>query len=64
MPQIVDDFGNLVQEATEAGFEVVQEYRPAGNRYSFRMDELLAFLARGLAHQLATIEHRLSQAGL
>ncbi len=64
MPQVVDDLGNLVQEAMEAGFEVVQEYRPAGNRYSFRMDELLAFIARGLAHQLATIEHRLSQAGL
>ncbi len=64
LPQVVDDFGNLLQEAMEAGFEVVQEYRPAGNRYSFRMDELLAFIARGLAHQVAAIERRLNQAGL
>ncbi len=64
LPQVVDDFGNLVQEAREAGFEVVQEYRPAGDRYSFRMDELLAFIARGLAHRLDAVEQRLAAAGL
>jgi len=64
LPQVVDDFGNLVQEAREAGFEVVQEYRPAGDRYSFRMDELLAFIARGLAHRLDVVEQRLAAAGL
>lgn len=72
LPQVVDDFGNLLQEAMEAGFEVVQEYRPAGNRYSFRMDELLAFIAAGeraarvatqeaFRLQLADIEQRLSE---
>lgn len=44
--------------------KIVQEYRPAGDRYSFRMDELLAFIARGLAHRLDTVEQRLAAAGL
>jgi len=43
---------------------VSQEYRPAGDRYSFRMDELLAFIARGFAHRLTSIEQRLAAAGL
>ncbi|WP_313319529.1 tail fiber domain-containing protein [Stenotrophomonas sp.] len=60
LPQVVDDFGNVVQEALEAGFEIVQEHRPAGDRYSFRMDELLAFIARGLAHRLDAMEQRLA----
>jgi len=63
-PQVVDDFGNLVREAVDAGFEVVQAHRPAGDRYSFRMDELLAFIARGLAHRLDGVEQRLTAAGL
>ncbi|WP_313250737.1 tail fiber domain-containing protein [Stenotrophomonas sp.] len=63
-PQVVDDFGNLVREAVDAGFEIVQQHRPAGDRYSFRMDELLAFIARGLAHRLDTVEQRLRDAGL
>ncbi len=62
-PQVVDDFGNLVQEAADAGFEIVQEHRPAGDRYSFRMDELLAFIARGMAHRLDAMEQRLAAAG-
>ncbi|WP_313642312.1 tail fiber domain-containing protein [Stenotrophomonas sp.] len=64
LPQVVDDFGDVVQEARESGFEIVQEHRPAGDRYSFRMDELLAFIARGLAHRLDTVEQRLAAAGL
>lgn len=44
--------------------EIVQECRPAGDRYSFRMDELLAFIARGMAHRLDAIEERLGLAGL
>ncbi len=63
-PEVVDDFGVVVSEAKEAGFEVVQEFRAAGNRYSFRMDELLAFIARGLSHRLSEIERRLDSAGL
>lgn len=63
-PQVVDAFGNLVQEARDAGSEVVQEHRPAGDRYSFRMDELLAFIARGITYRLKSIEDRLDNAGL
>lgn len=62
--QVVDDFGNLVREAVDAGFEVVQEFRAAGDRYSFRMDELLAFIAKGLSHRLDSVEQRLAAAGL
>lgn len=64
LPQVVDDFGNIAQEARDAGFEIVQAYRPAGDRYSFRMDELLAFTARGIAHRLDAMEQRLAAAGL
>lgn len=63
-PDVVDDFGVVVSEAQEAGFEVVQEFRAAGNRYSFRMDELLAFIARGISHRLSEVERRLDSAGL
>lgn len=59
-PQVVDDFGNLVQEAQGAGFEIVQEHRPAGDRYSFRMDELLAFIAAGQQARISAIEGRLA----
>lgn len=53
LPEVLGDEG-----------EVVQEHRPAGDRYSFRMDELLAFIARGLAHRLDAVERRLAAAGL
>jgi hypothetical protein len=46
IPAEVDDDGNVVREATR---ELVQEYRPAGDRYSFRDTELDHFLARGAA---------------
>lgn len=66
LPQVVDDFGNIVQEQREAGFEILRAHRPAGDRYSFRMDELLAFVLAGeraarLA-ALANIEARLAAA--
>lgn len=60
LPQVVDDFGNLVQEAREAGYEIVQEHRPAGDRYSFRMDELLAFIASGERAARLRLEERIS----
>lgn len=44
--------------------EIVQLHRPAGDRYSFRMDELLAFIARGMAHRLDAMEQRLTAAGI
>lgn len=63
-PRVVDDFGDLVREQVDAGVEVVQEYRAAGDLYSFRMALLLAFIAAGeraarLA-ALANLEMRLA----
>lgn len=36
--------------------EVAQSYRPAGDRYSFRTDELLLFMARGFDARLSALE--------
>ena len=58
-----DEWGELPEVHGEVG-EVVQERRPAGDRYSFRMDELLAFIARGIEHRLDAVERRLAAAGL
>lgn len=60
-PDVVDDFGVLVREGEPAEEVVVQEYRPAGDRFSFRMDELLAFIARGVSARLSNLEDRLSR---
>lgn len=52
-----DEEGNVTREA---GSEVVQEYRPAGDRYSLRPSGLDAFCRRALVHQndmiLASLE--------
>lgn len=58
-----DEWGELPEVIGEDG-EIVQAHRPAGDRYSFRMDELLAFIARGLTHRLDAVEQRLAAAGL
>lgn len=58
-----DEWGELPEVIGEDG-EIAQAYRPAGDRYSFRMDELLAFIARGISHRLSEIELRLDSAGL
>lgn len=58
-PEIVQDYpaikeirdpenGLLLQEAKPAEHVVVQEYRPAGNRYGVRYDELLALKVAAL----------------
>lgn len=44
IPQVVDDFGTLVQAEKEAWTEIIQEYRAAGNRYGIRYDELAMFI--------------------
>jgi|GEM_PF-1264582 len=58
-----DEWDELPEIRDEEG-EITQEHRAAGDRYSFRMDELLAFIARGLAHRLDAVEQRLAAAGL
>lgn len=58
-----DEWDELPEIRDEEG-EIVQQRRPAGDRYSFRMDELLAFIARGMAHRLDAVEQRLAAAGL
>jgi hypothetical protein len=50
----------LVSEAIEAGSEVIQEYRPAGGEYSFRKDELLAWILRSTISKQQALESRLS----
>jgi hypothetical protein len=48
----MDEDGNVITAAVPA--------RPAGDRYSFRPDELLLFLSRGFEARLAALEAQLS----
>lgn len=50
-----DEHGVLIRPA---GNEVVQEYRAAGNRYSFRREELLWWTVRAQASKLDDLEAR------
>lgn len=52
---VLDSEGNVVTPAIEARNYVVPG-RAAGSRYGFRMDELLAFIARGIDARLAALE--------
>ncbi|MNM73333.1 hypothetical protein D3C81_850560 [compost metagenome] len=69
-----DQWDELPEVLDEDG-DVVQAYRPADDRYSFRMDELLAFIAAGeraariaanaeLHALIVAMEQRLAAAGL
>jgi hypothetical protein len=51
-----DQWGELPEIRDEETGEIVQEYRPAGDRYSLRPDELLFFIARGQEERLRRIE--------
>lgn len=53
-PALVDEDGNVIQEAYT---EVI---RAAGNRYSFRVDELTMFISRGQIARMNAIEARLA----
>lgn len=44
-----------------AGSRVTREARPAGDRYGFRTDELLLFIARGFDARLAALETKLGE---
>jgi len=54
-PEEIDEDGNVTREA---GRGVVQEYRPAGDRYSLRPDQLCLFLARGFDARLKALENK------
>ena len=53
----LDEEGNVIKEA---GSEVVQEYRPAGDRYSFRREELLWWCHRAMVVQYDKLEARVA----
>lgn len=50
---VVDEDGNVVTPAIEAQDAIIQ---PAGERYGFRTDQLLMFIARGFEARLAALE--------
>ncbi len=54
--EVRDEEGNVIQPAIEAGRELVQEYRPAGDRYSLRPSELQFFIARGQEERIRRLE--------
>ena len=55
--------GEVVVPAREAKPEEIQVIREAGNRYSFRMDELSMFISRGLVARMDSIEAKLAALG-
>lgn len=59
--EVRDEEGNVVQPAREAGRELVQEYRPAGDRYSLRPSELQFFIALGQEERIRRLEALLNQ---
>lgn len=69
LPEVVDKDGNVVEPATQRPLlhrmpvmeTVTERYdkvlvRPAGNRYGFRPEELLLFIARGIHARLCALE--------
>ncbi|MEW4985166.1 tail fiber domain-containing protein [Stenotrophomonas geniculata] len=46
---VLDEDGNELEPAVEAGRELIQPAREAGDRYSFRKEELLCFVVSALA---------------
>lgn len=52
-PAVLDDDGNVLQSAVEAQDAIIQ---PAGERYGFRTDQLLLFIARGFEARLSALE--------
>lgn len=57
---VLDDDGNEIEPAVEAGRELVQEAREAGDRYSFRKEELLCFIVRALAQEIDGLSDRVA----
>ncbi len=48
---VLDDDGNVLEPAVEAGRELIQPAREAGDRYSFRKEELLCGMVSALARE-------------
>lgn len=49
---VLDDDGNVLEPAVEAGRELIQPAREAGDRYSFRKEELLCGMVSALAREI------------
>ncbi len=58
---VLDNDGKVVTPAIEAGRELVQEAREAGDRYSFRKEELLCFIVRALAQEIDGLAERVAE---
>lgn len=56
-PNELDDDGNVIREA---GRELLQPARAAGDRYSFRKEELLCFLVAAMARQHDELAERVA----
>lgn len=56
-PNELDDDGNVIREA---GRELLQPARAAGDRYSFRKEELLCFLASAMAVEIDQLRDALA----
>lgn len=56
-PSELDDDGNVIREA---GRELLQPARAAGDRYSFRKEELLCFLVAAMARQHDELAERVA----
>lgn len=57
---VLDDDGNVLEPAVEAGRELIQPAREAGDRYSFRKEELLCFIVRALAQEIDGLAERVA----
>lgn len=57
---VLDDDGNVIEPAVEGQPAQRIQRRWAGNRYSFRPDGLLMFIAKGLEARLSAIESSLN----
>jgi hypothetical protein len=53
---VLDEEGNVIEEAVEARAAYTEVTQEAGNRYSFRPDEMLFFIARGLEARIEALE--------
>lgn len=55
-----DEWGEEAEVSNPETGEVLQAYRPAGDRYSFRREELLAWIVRAQAAQLDSLSARVA----